>query len=742
MRSPRTSTADQNASDRKEQEDGKDTKPRDNEPGNQPEKEDDAHRQIVEFDTQSGESSVLVTADQLTPPDASQPLDVADYAWSEDQTKLLIFTDTVKVWRQNTKGDYWLLDLALGTLRKVGAGAARSTLMFAKLSPLADRVAYVRDNNIYVEQLSTGETIPLTRDGTDKIINGTFDWVYEEELDLRDGFRWSPDGKQIAYWQLDSSGIQDFFIINNTDSLYPRLLPLPYPKVGTTNSACRIGVVSADGGETTWIKIPGVPREHYLASLEWTTDSKDVLIEQLNRIQNRRTLWQANIVDGSVRSVFRDTDEAWVDLRQKFDWFKPSTHWLTLSEQDGWRHAYRVVLDSGESQLLTPGTYDVIDLVGMADSQDPDGGWLYFTASPTSAVHSFLYRVGLSGDRQPERLTPDDQPGTHTYNVSPNGEWAVHTYSKLDQPPLIDLIALPSHEVVRTLEPNTQVRDALADVERHAPEFFQVTIEDGDGQPVALDGWMIKPPAFDDAQQYPVLFYVYTEPWGQTARDAWGAERYLWHVMLSQMGYVVVTVDNRGTPAPRGRAWRKAIYQKIGILNVSDQAAAAAKILQWPFLDKQRVAMWGWSGGGSMTLNAMFQHPEIYHVGMSVAPVGDQRLYDTIYQERYMGLPADDNTGLVQGSPVTHAKNLRGKLLLVHGTGDDNVHYQNAEVVINELIKHNRPFDMMSYPNRSHAINEGENTRVHLFELLTRYLTTQLPAGPRPQPADEPPTAK
>ena len=394
--------------------------------------------------------------------------------------------------------------------------------MFAKLSPQADRVAYVRENNIYVEQLVSGETISLTRDGTDKIINGTFDWVYEEEFDLRDGFCWSPLGKHIAYWQLDSSGIRDFYMINNTDDLYPKLLPLPYPKVGTTNSACRVGVVSAEGGDTVWINIPGDPRENYLVSLEWVADSAHVLVEQLNRKQNCRRLWMANIEDGSVQSVFEDTDDAWIDLRQKFDWHKSATQRLILSEQDGWRHAYRVPLDGGESELLTPGAYDVIDLLGMTDADDPAGGWLYFTASPASAVHSYLYRVRLSGDRRPERLTPNDQPGTHSYNVAPNCQWAIHTYSRLDQPPTIDLIALPSHHVMWTLESNVKVRDALTSVERRAPEFFQVTIEDDDGQAVALDGWMIKPPAFDAEQRYPVLFYVYTEPWGQTTRDVWG----------------------------------------------------------------------------------------------------------------------------------------------------------------------------------------------------------------------------
>ena len=715
--------------------------------GEDADNQDDLPKQLVRYDTATGERTVLVTVGQLTPAGQDEPLEIKDYDWSQDKSKLLIFTNSVKVWRQNTRGDYWVLDLRSHMLRQVAADAPASTLMFAKFSPDARRVAFVRDNNIYVENLSNGQLTQLTSDGTQKLINGTFDWVYEEELDLRDGFRWSPDGRQIAYWQLDSNGIEDFYLINNTDGLYPTITPLPYPKVGTTNSACRIGVVSASGGQTRWIDCPGDPRDNYLASLEWVSDSRQLLMEQLNRRQNRRTLWLADAATGEVSSVFVDEDEAWIDLRHQFPWYQSDTQRLILSETDGWRHAYQVSLREHSAKLLTPGDFDVIDLVGIRREENgnegstgaasvAETGWLYFTASPDSPVHRYLFAVPLAGGPA-RQLTPAEAEGTHTYDVSPNGKWAVHTYSRLDSPPVIDLISLPSHQRIRLLEDNQEVRERLEKLQLGGLEFFRVTIPaeqespgDEEGGTIQLDGWMIRPPNFDASKKYPVLFYVYTEPWGQTARDVWDRRgRYLWHLLLSQQGYLVMTVDNRGTPAPRGRAWRKSIYGKIGIVNVRDQALAAGEILKWPFVDSDRVGVWGWSGGGSMTLNAMFQHPEIYHVGMSVAPVADQRLYDTIYQERYMGLPDENEAGFLQGSPVTHAGNLRGKLLLVHGTGDDNVHYQNAEVLINELIRQNRPFDMMSYPNRSHSIKEGENTSQHLFELLTRYLTTHLPAG-------------
>ena len=675
--------------------------------------------EIVRYHIASGKREVLVSTKQLTPEGAEEPLEIDDYSWSEDRSKLLLFTNTVKVWRANTRGDYWILDLESKALKQVAPDVPESTLMFAKFNHAADRVGYVRENNIYVESLTTGETTAITTDGTTKLINGTFDWVYEEELGLRDGFRFSPDGTQIAYWQLDSEAIRDFYIINNTDEIYPTLMALPYPKVGTENSACRIGVVSSSGGKTRWMEIPGDSKNNYLASLEWVVDSKHLLVEQLNRLQNRRTLFTVEAATGKATETFVDRDDAWIDMRQRFDWYKSDTHRLILSEQNGWRHVYRVELATKKVEHLTRGDYDVIDLVGADDDS------LYFTASPDNAVQKYLYRIPLGGGDKPERLTPNNKPGTHRYNVSPNGRWAIHTYSATGNPPVISLVSLPQHRTVRVLEDNQAVVDKLAKLDLGQHEYFDVTIDTDEGE-LTVDGWMIKPVGFDPKKKYPVLFYVYTEPAGQTARDSWGGSRYLWHQMLAQKGYLIVTTDNRGTPAPRGRVWRKAIYGKIGIVNVADQAAAALKVLAWPFVDENRVGVWGWSGGGSMTLNAMFQHPEIYHVGLSVAPVGNQLLYDTIYQERYMGLPETNAEGFEQGSPLTHAEKLQGKLLLVHGTGDDNVHYQNAEVIINKLIEHNIPFDMMSYPNRAHGIRKGENTQLHLFSLLTRYLDTNL----------------
>jgi len=689
---------------------------------------------IVRYEPQSGAREILVPAAQFVAPGSSQPMPIDNYTWSADGSKLLLYTNSQRVWRQNTRGDYWVIDLRNGGLQQLGGDAAPATLMFAKFSADATRVAFVRENNVYVEHLADGRITALTSDGSDNIINGTFDWVYEEEFGLRDGFRWSPDGTKIAYWQLDSEGARDFFLINNTDTLYPEIIPIPYPKVGTTNSASRLGVVDAAGGATSWIDLPGEPRNNYLARMDWAASSEELIFQRLNRLQNTNSVMLANVSSGAAHTILTDEDEAWVNVVNDLVWIEGGEHFTWVSESNGWRHAYLVPREGGEMVSITPEPFDIISI----QSIDVDSGWLYYIASPDNAGQRYLYRRPLDGSGSAERLTPVDQPGTHSYQISADSAWAFHTYSAFGVPPVIELISLPDHAVARVMVDNAELRARVEALARSEVEFFRVEVPaDGGGEgsnaaaTVELDAWMMKPPNFDPGRQYPLLFFVYGEPAGQTVNDNWGGNRYLWHLMLTQQGYLVASVDNRGTPAPRGRDWRKIIYRQIGILASQDQAAAARVIRERPYVDSSRIGIWGWSGGGSMTLNMMFRHPEIYVTGMSVAPVPDQRLYDTIYQERYMGLPEGNPDGFREGSPITYAANLEGNLLVVHGTGDDNVHYQGTERLINVLIENNKPFTMMAYPNRSHGIFEGRNTTRHLFELLTRYLSENLPPGPR-----------
>jgi dipeptidyl-peptidase 4 len=688
---------------------------------------------LVRYDAATGRRDVWVPASRLIPQGDSLPLAIEDYSLSSNRKRLLVFTNSRRVWRQNTRGDFWVLDLSDWRLRKLGGPDAQpSTLMFAKFSPDGGRVAYVRAHDLYVEDLAGGPITRLTHDGSRTIINGTFDWVYEEELNLRDGFRWSPDGRRIAFWQLDASRVRDFDLIDDTDSLYSFVVPVQYPKAGTTNSAARVAVVSAAGGEPVWLDVPGDPRNNYIARLEWAAGSDEVVLEHLNRAQNTLQVMLGDARTGRTRPVLTERDRAWVDVVDDLRWIDGGRSFTWISERDGWRHLYVVSRDGTKVRLVTPAAFDLHNpasafgepyVVGV----DSAAGWIYYTASPDDATQLYLYRSRLDGKGGQQRVTPATQAGYHRYDVSADGRWAFHSYSAFGVPPTVELVRLPGHQGVRTLVANRRLRAAVTRLRRGPAQF--VKLDAGGG--LRLDGWVMKPPGFDSTRHYPVVYYVYGEPAAQTALDRWGGDDYLFHLMLTQQGYVVASVDNRGAPAPRGRAFRKAIYKQIGIVNSADQAAAARAMRAWAWVDSTRIGVWGWSGGGSTTLNLMFRYPDVYRTGMAVAPVPDERLYDTIYQERYMGLPQENESAYREGSAITYADRLRGNLLVVHGSGDDNVHFQGTERLVNALVAANRPFTMMVYPNRSHCICEGDGTSLHLFSLLTRYLEQNLPAGPR-----------
>ncbi|MDX1416544.1 MAG: S9 family peptidase [Candidatus Promineifilaceae bacterium] len=682
-------------------------------------KENKEIKEIIQYNTLTGERTVLISVDQLQVDSGEKVLEISNFAWSSDKNFLLIFANSQRVWRQNTRGDYWLLNIKSGALHKLGGSLKARSLMFAKFAPDGRSVAYVHNKNLYVERIATGDIKQLTDDGGQAIINGTSDWVYEEEFRLRDGFCWSSDSKYIAYWQFDTKGIKPFYMINNTAALYPKLIPIPYPKAGTVNSACRIGVVPAHGGDTIWMQTPGDPRDNYIPKMEWAANSEQLLIQHLNRKQTQNTLILANIHDGSGQTILIEEDEAWVDIHSDLKWLDDGSAFSWLSERDGWRHLYRVSRDGQEITLLTPGDYDVTAVKKI----DEAAGNVYFMASPDDAAQRYLFRAGLDGSGDVQRLTPAGAPGIHSYQISENASYTFHTYSRKDVAPVVSLVTLPGHQTLRVLEDNKELRQVFNAVDKQPVQFF--TIDPGEGLP--LDGWCIKPPDFDPQQQYPTLFYVYGEPAGQTVLDNWGKSSDLWHFMLAQQGYIVVSLDNHGTPAPKGRAWRKSVYRQVGILTTESQAAGAkAFIANRRYVDPRRVGVWGWSGGGTMTLNLMFKYPKIYKTGIAVAAVSDFRYYDTVYQERYMSTPDDNREGYKNGSPINFASQLEGDLLLIHGTADDNVHYQCHEALTNELIKHNKQFAMMSYPNRTHSIKEGKNTDRHLFTLMTRFLDTHL----------------
>jgi dipeptidyl-peptidase-4 len=546
--------------------------------------------------------------------------------------------------------------------------------------------------------------------------------VYEEEFNCRDGFRWSPDGKYIAYWQSDTEGTGWFDIINNVDSLYPTIQRFPYPKAGTTNSAVKVGYVSADGGATTWIDIPGDPRNNYIPRMDFIPESSELFIQQMNRQQNTNRVWTVKIGESKPVNIFTDTDAAWLDTNDNIHWLKGGKYFTWVSERDGWRHLYRVSRDGKQIQPITKGNFDFISEAGI----DTERGLVYFIASPDNATQRYLYQASLFGKGNAKRLSPAAQSGQHSYNMSPSGKWAVHTFSNTETPPVIDMVALPSHKTVRLITDNAQAKKQYSALGLNGKEFFKVRSGE-----LLLDGWMIRPVDFDSTKKYPVILDIYGEPANSTVQDVWAGGS-LWHQYLANQGYIVISIDNRGANCPRGREWRKCIYGEVGTFACEDQARGVQDLArQYTFIDLTRIGVTGWSGGGSQTLNCMFRYPDVFHTGIAVAFVADQRLYDTIYQERYMDTPQNNPDGYRKGSPITYAEGLKGNLMLIHGTGDDNVHYQSCEMLVNELVRHGKVFSQISYPMRSHSINERQGTTFHLRKSMTNYWLKNLPAGGR-----------
>ncbi|GHT24475.1 peptidase S9 [Bacteroidia bacterium] len=669
--------------------------------------------EIVRYDAASNERTVLVPAAWLA--DDGEKLRIQDYTWSADARKMLLFCNGQRVWRYPTRGDWQVLDMATGKRYPLGKTLPAASLMFAKFSPDGNRVAFVSRNNIYVEELATQKITQLTFDGNDEIINGTFDWMYEEEFDCRDGFRWSSDGTSIAYWQSDTKGTGVFYMLNNTDSIYSRPIPLPYPKVGTTLSAVKVGIVPAVGGQTQWIDIPGNPRDNYLPRMNYIPQSNDLTVHQFNRLQNRNTVWIVR--NGQASVLLTETDEAWVDVNDKNLWLDSNSAFTWMSERDGWRHLYRVSRDGKDVRCLTPGNFDLISVAGT----DIEKGFFYFIATEENFTQRYLYRATLSGKGKVQKISPVEQRGQHSYNFSPTGKWALHSFHNALTPPVYSMVQFPSGKTARILEDNAETKKKFDALHLPAKEFIKADIGH-----IVLDAWIIKPKDFDPARKYPVIVDVYGEPAASTVQDSWSGGD-LWHQYLAQEGFIVMSIDNRGTNVPRGRQWRKCIYKNIGTVNTDDQAAAMRKLLsEYPFMDAARVGITGWSGGGGLTLNCMFRYPDVYKTGVAVAFISRLDLYDAAYQERYMGLPEGKDDAYRKGSPLTYAANLQGNLLIIHGTGDDNVHYQNCEMLINELVRHKKMFSMLAYPMRSHSIYEGENTSLHLRLSMEKFWKEKL----------------
>ena len=694
---------------------------------------------IVLVSTRGKEDKIILSSTQIN------NIKIESFSFSQSKNKILLFTKSVKVWRYNTRGDYWVYDFNKNQVQKLGREMSSSSLMFAKFSPDENFVGYVSKEksesgfrnsstsvNIYLENLENREIKKLTSsNGTKKLINGTFDWVYEEEFGCRDGFIFSEDGSRIAFWQIDANQVRDFYMINNTDSIYSYTIPVEYPKVGEDLTPARIGVINLIDEKITWMKVPGEQNKFYLPRMTWMPGRNDLMIQQLNRKQNHSKIYIANSNNGETELLMEEKDDAWVDLRSSWPYqvqagwkfINEGKEFLYTTEKDGWSHIYRFNISSKSEYLVTKGDYDVVKPLAYDEKNE----MVYFIASPENPTERYLYKTSAKGNGSLIRVTPNVLEGSHNYQISTKAKYAFHSFSNYFTRPMQAIITLPNHKFINDDQNMIKKFDA-SKKEDHPLEFFQITTVDD----VTMEGWIVKPKNLNKNKKYPVLFYFYSEPAGQTGVNRYGAgNNGLYDGSLGDDGYVYVTFDGRGTPSPKGRAWRKAIYRNIGRINVRDMAMGAKAVFEkYDFIDTSRVAVHGWSGGGTATLNCLFQYPEIFHTGIAVAAVANQLTYDNIYQERYMGDPKESYQDYVDGSPIKYAKNLEGNLLYIHGTGDDNVHYQNAEMLANELIKHKKVFYMLSYPNRSHGIRE-DDAYPHVRLMFTDFLRKNCPPGGR-----------
>ena len=598
------------------------------------------------------------------------------------------------------------------------SGQGRSIQNKANLSPDGQmRLISVRDS-LKVRHLEKGLEYTLTEKYPDR------------DVFIRNPV-WSPNGKKIAYIQVDNSEVRRRTMLIPDDPSYPTVKEVRFARVGEVIPTLRVGVINVlenGTGETQWLAIPTPEEGMYLGQVSWTENSNELLIEKFSRFRNERECLLYDVRADKFERIFHETEPAWVIAsiakNTGLEWIEDGRAFIVLSERDGWRHAYVCSRDGQKQRLLTPGKFDIIEKV----KTDEIRGWFYFNASPDNGTQKYLYRVALNGKTAPERVTPAGQPGTHEYEFSPDARWAFHTYSRFDVPPMTELVELPQHRTVRVVEENPLLKNKMEYLRSSPTEFLQLDI----GNDVVMDAWMIKPPNFDPSKKYPILVYVYGEPHAQTVLDAWGKVQADYHRAVAELGYLVVSIDNRGTPAPKGAAWRRAVFGSLGPLSTDEQAEGLVELSRTrPFVDLTRVGIWGWSGGGSNTLNAMFRRPDIYHVGVAVAPKPQPHLYNAWFQEIYMETRETNPEGYRKAAAINYAEGLEGDLLIVHGTGETNTHLEIVEGLIDRLVELGKPFDYMTYPNRDHGIRKGKGTTVHMRMHMIRYLLNHLKPGPR-----------
>ena len=665
---------------------------------------DTRYLDIYRHDIQSGESSVFVSGSDLKYKNI--PIKMSSYHWTHDGKFLLIAGPSTSIWRHSSQAPYYLMHVQT---KQITALADNSPLLRnVKLSPDGSMVGYVRDHNIYIMTLSTGKEKALTKDGTDNILNGEFDWVYEEEFGLADAWRWSPDSKKIAYWRFDQTRVKEFNLVDET-FLYNKVSKLKYPKVGEQNALIKIGVIDLKKRRTKWMDL-GKDADIYIPRIFWTNASSTLAMVRLNREQNHLDMLMANTKSGKAEIIISDDDPCYVDVQHDISFLKNRDEIVFSSESSGYRHAYIYDYTGKMVKQVTQGDWEITEIVGVDEAEN----WLYFYGKLDSPMEQQIYRVKLDG----AGLTKiSAQAGWHTPIFSPDFKYFIDTYSNTTIPPKT-ILNKSDGGLIQVIDEGEM--EAWTGRDIVYPEFQTVTTDDG----VELNAYLLKPANFDPQKKYPVLVYGYGGPGSQKVVNRWKDYRDNWHQYMSQQGYLIFCLDNRGTGG-RGKDFENLAYGDLSKWSIYDQIQGAKYLASLPYVDKDRLGFWGWSGGGYLTIGLMTRAADYFKVGISVAPVTDFKTYDTIWTERHMGMLQTNQDGYIKANLNNYAELLKGKLLIIHGTQDDNVHYQNTLFFLDRCIELNKPVDSFFYPNRNHSI-KGGNTRLHLFTKMTEYITTNL----------------
>ncbi len=641
----------------------------------------------------------------LLPEGEEKPLRIGNYNFSKDEKQVLIGTDLESVYRHSTKGQYYLYNLETKKLEKLTEGEKQRLAVF---SPDGKRVAYVQENNLFVKSLETGETVQITNDGElNKIINGGTDWVYEEEFGFDQAFFWSPDGLKIAFYKFDESAVKQFTMAMY-GNLYPNQYEFKYPKAGEANAKVEIKIFDL---KTQKVIDAQLPEAEYIPRIKWA-NANNLAVLTMNRHQNDLKLNLIDAATGSGKVILNENSNTYIDVDDDWHFFKDGSGFIWTSDESGYKHIYKYDMQGKSKTQITSGNWQVDEFFGV----DEKTGLLYFSATKESSVERNVYSINLKG-KGLTSLTP--QKGWNTANFSNGFKYFINYYSTANKPYVITLND-GKGKVIRTLKTNENLNETLKAFNLSPVEFSKVDIS----KDVSLNAWMIKPSDFDPNKKYPLLMYVYGGPGSQTVKNSWGGKNFFWFQMLAQQGYIVVSVDNRGTGA-KGRDFQKVTYKQLGKYETEDQIAASKFFSKFPYIDASRIGIWGWSYGGYMSSLCLFKGADIFKSAIAVAPVTNWRYYDSIYTERYMQTPQENADGYDDNSPINHVDSLKGNYLLVHGSADDNVHYQNSMEMITALVNANKQFDFMVYPNKNHGIYGG-NTRYHLYKKMTDFLINNL----------------